>query len=103
MSTLAENFTALPADQSSQRGIAYFAFYTTFFTSIWVWFFFFSTSLANLGERLGGPAWLFLRDRMLDFGQKPFLSLGYLTCIAVVLAATTFWLLTLVARMLSAA
>lgn len=53
-------------------------FWTTFFTSVWLWLFGLALLIATAGERFGGPVWLWLRDRILDFDEKPILSLGWL-------------------------
>ena len=89
--------------QQKFRGLGHFAFYTTFFTSVWIWMYALATFVVVLGDRYGGSIWSWLKH-FLDFSNRPFSSLGYVACLAVILVSifagfiyfSTLWVINLV-------
>lgn len=61
-------------------------FYSTLFTSFWLWLLGSSILVLRFMERFGGPVWRWLRDVMLDIDQAPILALGWMFSTLVLFA-----------------
>jgi hypothetical protein len=57
-------------------------FFSTFFTSVWVWFYALASMTVVLLSKLQTP-WLWLRDNFLDIDQKPILAMGWIASMIV--------------------
>ena len=75
----------LPEDEGGTRSLLHFAFYTTFLTSVWIWAYVGSLFAVKVAGALGVP-WARIRS-ILDFESKPFVSMGYLACGAIIALA----------------
>ena len=60
-----------------------FAYYTTFATSIWVWANVAGLFFLRLIRTRYNSLWVWLRDHVLDTRQRPFLAVGYATCLCI--------------------
>ena len=79
-------FTTTPSTGESNANNApvYFAFYTTFATSIWVWVNIVGLCCLGLLRNVCNPLWLWLRDTFLATNERPFLAVGFTICLCVI-------------------
>ena len=72
-----------PPDSDSVHVLGVY-FYSTFFTSIWVWLYALSGFLVKLLRRVFGGI-TFLKERVFNIEEKPLRSLGYVSVLIVTL------------------
>ena len=63
-------------------GLLSIFFYSTFFTSIWIYLYVLASSTITFLSKLQKP-WLWLRDNFLDIDSKPILAMGWIASMIV--------------------
>jgi hypothetical protein len=68
----------LPNPNVNGFTVIHFAYYTTFFSSIWLYLFSFTILIFKIFQKFGGSVWRYFFHHILDIEENPFIALSWI-------------------------